>query len=63
MVDTEIIEYLRKHNFTVDVQDCLMKVLNTSRQIIDTIYDFDTGMMTIKTPDHSFIFKWNLGKP
>lgn len=63
MSDNEILDYLIQHNYIVDAQDCLMKVFNTSRQIIDTNYNFETGMMAIRTPDNSFIFKWNLGKP
>ncbi len=63
MTDLEIKQYLDKNNWAVDAQDCLMKVLNTSRQILDTIYNFKTGMMTIITPSNKFTFKWNLGKP
>lgn len=62
MSDSQIIEYLKKHNYVVDAQDCLMKVLNTSRQIINADYNFQNGMMTLITPDNKFIFKWNLGK-
>ena len=62
MTDKEIKEYLDKNNWIVDAQDCIKKVLNRSYQIIDTIYDFDTGMMTIITPDNVFTFKWVLGK-
>ena len=63
MLDSEILEYLKKHNYAVDAQDCLGKVLNTSRQILDEVYDPKTGLMTLKTPDSLFVFKWNLGKP
>lgn len=63
MFDIEIKKYLTDHNFVVDAQDCLIKVFNTSYQIIEQDYNFQTGMMTIKTPDNTFIFKWNLGKP
>lgn len=62
MTDTEIKQYLSDHNWSVDAQDCTMKVLNRSYQIIDTIYDFDTRMMTIITPDNEFTFEWVLGK-
>lgn len=58
MSDIEINEYLSKHNFAVNAQDCLMKVFNTSKQIVDSNYDFITGMMTIKTPDNVFTFRW-----
>jgi len=60
MTDNEIKKYLISHNYEVDAQDCLMKVLNTSHQIIDSDYNFDTGMMTITTPDNTFTFKWKL---
>jgi len=63
MADAEILEYLKRHNFEVEAQDCIAKVLNTSRQIINRDYDFDTGMMTLTTPDNSFVFKWILGRP
>lgn len=62
MSDSQIIEYLEKHNYVVDAQDCLMKVFNTSRQIIDSNYDFITDIMTIITPDNVFKFQWKLGK-
>lgn len=63
MLDSEIFEYLNKHNYAVDAQDCLARVLNTSRQIIDEVYDSETGLMTLTTPDNLFVFKWVLGKP
>ena len=46
MTDLEIKQYLDKNNWSVDAQDCLMKVLNTSYQIISTKYNFKNGMMT-----------------
>lgn len=61
MQDAEIKEYLAKNNYAVDAQDCLMKVFNTSRQIIDSDYDFDTSLMTLTTPDNIFTFLWKLG--
>ena len=60
MTDSEIKRYLEVHNYRVDAQDCTIKVLNRSYQILDTIYDFDTGMMTIITPDNEFTFEWVL---
>lgn len=63
MTDLEIKQYLDENNWSVNAQDCLMKVFNTSYQIISTKYNFKNGMMTIITPDNKFIFKWNLGKP
>lgn len=60
MSDIEIEEYLRRNNYAVDAQDCLMKVLNTSHQIIERNYDFDTSLMTIKTLDNIFKFLWKL---
>ena len=61
MTDLEIKKYLDANNWKVNAQDCLMKVLNTSRQIIKTEYDFETRMMTIITPDNEFTFGWVLG--
>lgn len=63
ITNIEIKQYLEKNNWLVNAQDCLMKVLNTSHQIIYSNYDFDTGMMTIITENNKFTFKWNLGKP
>lgn len=63
ITDIEIKQYLDKNNWSVNAQDCLIKVLNTSYQIIDTIYNSETSMMTIITPENKFIFKWNLGHP
>lgn len=62
MTDLEIKQYLDKNNWAVDAQDCLMKVLNTSHQIIKADYNFKNEMMTLITPDNKFIFKWILGK-
>jgi hypothetical protein len=62
MLDYEIKQYLEKNNYRVNSQDCLMNVLNTSPQIIDTIYDFETRTMTIITPDNEFTFEWVLRK-
>lgn len=63
MTDLEIKQYLDKNNWSVDAQECLMEVLNTSYQIISTKYNFRNEMMTLITPDNKFIFKWNLCKP
>ena len=63
MTDLEIKQYLDENNWAVKAQDCIMKVFNTSSQIINTEYNFDTGMMTVKTPENTFTFNWILGKP
>lgn len=63
MTDTEIMQYLDKNNWSVNAQDCIIKVLNTSYQILDTIYNIETSMMTVITPGNKFTFKWNLGNP
>lgn len=63
MSDIEISNYLEKHNYAVKAQDCIMKVFNTSYQIIDSNYDSTTSIMTITTPDNIFRFKWILGNP
>lgn len=62
MTDKQIKQYLSDHNWSVDAQDCLMKVINRSYQIKDTIYNPDTRMMTIITLNNKFTFKWNLRK-
>ena len=62
MTNEQIKEYLDKHRWSVDAQDCTMKVLNRSYQIIDKIYDPETSIMTLITPDNTFTFKWVLRK-
>lgn len=63
MTDIEIKQYLDNNSWSVNAQDCLIKVLNTSHQLLNTIYNPDTSMMTIITPKNEFTFKWNLGHP
>lgn len=60
MNDPEIKQYLSDHNWSVDAEDCVMEVFNTSYQIIEKKYDFQTSLMTITTHDNEFTFKWNL---
>lgn len=62
MTDLEIIEYLEQRNYTVPAQDGLMYILNTSKQIIDTNFDFKTSKMTLLTPDNTFVFDWVINK-
>lgn len=62
MTNKEIQNYLISHNYSVDPQDCLMKVFNTSPQIQYNHYDHNTGTMTIGTEGMEFTFKWNLKK-
>lgn len=62
MTDSEILSYLVTNNFEVNAQDCIMKVFNTSYQIIHKNYDYDTNVMTITTPKNIFTFKWKLNK-
>lgn len=62
MTDSEIKQYLDDNNCEIKAQDGISKILNTSRQIIDTDYDFDTDMITLVTPDNVFTFKWILNK-
>lgn len=59
MTDLEISNYLVQHYYKVNSQNFLMDVLNTSPQIIDENYNFETKMMTIITPNNTFSFKWN----
>ena len=61
MSDEEIERYLKDHQFIIDAQDGILDIFNTSYQIIDEDYDSESGLMTIKTPDHTFTFLWVLG--
>lgn len=62
MTDLEIKQYLDENNWAIPAQEGIGKILNTSRQIIDTNFNFDTNMITIITPDNKFTFKWILKK-
>ena len=61
MLDREIYEYLLKRGFTIEAQDGILDIFNTSYQIIDKHYDPDSSLMTITTPDNTFSFLWVLG--
>jgi len=58
MTDPEISKYLSQRNFKVKAQDFLMDVFNTSPQIIDEKYDFDTKIINVYTPENKFTFEW-----
>lgn len=62
MTDFEIKQYLDENNWRIPAQDGINKILNTSRQIIDTEYDFVTDKITIVTKNNKFTFKWILKK-
>lgn len=60
MTDLEIKQYLYNNNWTVNPQDFLMNVLNTSNQIIDEHFDFEKHIYTIITHDNVFTVKWDI---
>lgn len=60
MTDEEIENYLIKHHYEIDAQDAITNIFNKSHQIINKIYDYESGTMTITTPDNTFRFKWLL---
>lgn len=62
MTDLEINKYLEDNNWAVPAQDGIMKILNTSPQIIDTEYDIDKRMITIITTKNKFTFHWILNE-
>lgn len=62
MTDEQILQYLIDNNYKIKAQDGIINILNRSYQIIDTIYDSNTGTMTIITPNNKFTFEWILGK-
>lgn len=62
MTDKQIEQYLNNNHWSVDPQDCIMNVFNTSPQIIYKNYNKNTGMMTIITPDNTYLFEWKLRK-
>lgn len=62
MTDSEIKQYLDNNNWSIPAQEGISKILNTSKQIIETDYDFATDMITLITPDNKFTFKWILNK-
>lgn len=59
MNDLEISNYLLRHHYKVKAQNFLMDVLNTSPQIINEEYDFQTRLIKITTPQNTFSFEWN----
>ena len=63
MTDPQIKQYLDENNWEVDAQDCIMKILNTSKQIIETFYDCETEKVTIITSENNYTFELVLGKP
>lgn len=62
MTDIEIKQYLEENNWAILAHDGIGKILNTSHQIIDMDYNFDTDMITLITPENVFTFKWILRK-
>lgn len=62
MNDVEIKQYLDERHWSVNPQDFIMDILNTSPQIIHKKYNPITGELTMNTPDNIFTFKWNLHK-
>ena len=62
MTDTEIMGYIKMNNYKINAQEFVLNVLNTSPQILDTIYNSENKMMTIITPDNEFTFEWVLGR-
>lgn len=62
MTDTEIMGYIKMNNYKINAQEFVLDVLNTSPQILDTIYNSENKMMTIITPDNKFTFEWVLGR-
>lgn len=61
MTDQEIKKYLDNHHWTINAQDAIQNIFNTSPQIIDKKYDYENHIMTIATLDNTFSFNWVLG--
>lgn len=62
MTDEEIKHYLEDCNYKVLARNGISDILNTSHQIINYDYNFETKKMTLTTPDNTFIFDWVLNK-
>lgn len=56
MTDLEIKQYIDKHHGVINAQNVIMDILNTSKQIVNKYYDFDTHKMILKTPQNIFTF-------
>lgn len=56
MTDLEIKQYIDKHHGVINAQNVIMDILNTSNQIVDENYNFDTHKMTLKTQQNVFTF-------
>ena len=62
MTDMEIRQYLNHNNYSVTSQNCIMDILNTSRQIIEEKYDSSNQRMMLRTPENVFTFQLVLGR-
>ena len=62
MTDLQIQNYLSENNNIVPAEDGVSKIFNTSQQIIKKSYNPTSGMMTIVTPDNTFVFSGVLKK-
>lgn len=62
MTDLQIQNYLSENNNIVPAEDGVSKIFNTSKQIIKKSYNPTSGIMTIVTPDNTFVFSWVLKK-
>lgn len=62
MTNFQIYKYLENNKWKITAQDMIMNILNTSPQIINEEYDFDTHTMIIKTSEIDFKFTILLGE-
>lgn len=56
MTDSQIKEYLIKHNYRVSSEELHKNIIETSPQIINVYYDHIYELITIVTSDNQFIF-------
>lgn len=60
MTDTEIENYLNQNNWSVQPNDFIHDVMNTSPQVSISHYDSENKLMTVETGEMRFTFHWDI---
>lgn len=60
MTDLELENYLNQNNWSVQPNNFIHDVMNTSPQVTIFHYDLENKLMTIETGEKRFTFHWNI---
>ena len=60
MLDYEIEEYLNQNEWSVNPNDFIHDVMNTSPQVMISHYDSENKLIKIETGEKRFTFHWNI---